>query len=258
MPTFDSYAQGTPSWAELTTPDPQAARSYYAGLFGWDYEENPTGDEGDVYLISTLQGAKVAGITGQMPELAGHPAFWGVYLAVDDVDAVVALVEGAGGKIEAGPFDVMDAGRMAAIQDPTGARVNLWQAGRTIGTELANEPGTPIWNELVTPDLDTATRFYSEILGVGWQAMPMDDGDYTCLLVGEKAVAGALPPQMEGLPPHWNVYFNVVDCDASMGKAVELGGSVVAPAFDVPGVGRMGYLSDPQGAMFALMQNPSE
>ena len=65
-----------------------------------------------------------------MPELSGHPAFWGVYLAVDDVDATAAKVASAGGTLEAGPFDVMELGRTASIQDPTGARVNLWQAGR--------------------------------------------------------------------------------------------------------------------------------
>ncbi|MCW2795045.1 VOC family protein [Nocardioides sp.] len=258
MPKFESYAQGTPNWVELITPDQQAAKAYYADLFGWGYEENPVDDQASVYLISELRGSRIAGIGGQLPEMAGHPAFWSVYLAVDDVDAVTALVAGAGGKVEAGPFDVMDAGRMAAIQDPTGARVNLWQAGETVGTGLANEPGTPIWNELTSPDLETATRFYSDILGVGWESMPMEGGDYLCLTVGDKQVAGAMTPQMEGIPPHWNVYFNVEDCDASMARAVELGGAVMARAFDVPGVGRMGFLTDPQGAMFALMQNPPE
>ena len=89
--------------------------------------------------------------------MEGHPAFWGVYLAVDDVDAATAKVEAAGGKVEAGPFDVNDNGRMSAIQDPTGARVSLWQAGTTIGTQRANEPGTPIWNECMTPDIAGAT-----------------------------------------------------------------------------------------------------
>ena len=86
-----------------------------------------------------------------MPQLAGHPAFWGVYLAVDDVDATAAKVVPAGGKVEAGPFDVMELGRMASIQDPTGARVNLWQAGQSIGSVRVNEPGCPIWHELTQP-----------------------------------------------------------------------------------------------------------
>ncbi|MCW2842231.1 MAG: hypothetical protein JWN22_147 [Nocardioides sp.] len=258
MPKIDSYTQGTPSYVELITPDQRAAMTFYGSLFGWDYDEVPMDDQGGFYAPVTLRGDAVAGIGGQMPELVGHPAFWGVYLAVDDVDATVAKVAEAGGKVEAGPFDVMEHGRMAAIQDPTGARVNLWQAKEHIGTARANEPGTPIWNELTTPDLATATKFYSDVLGVSWEAMAMDGGgDYTCLVVDGRQVGGAMPPQMEGVPPHWNVYFNVTDVDATVAQAGELGGSVVAPAFDVPGVGRMAFLSDPQGAMFALMANPS-
>lgn len=258
MPKFDSYAQGTPCWVELMTPEQQAAGAFYTGLFGWDIDETPLDDVGSVYLTGALKDDAVAGITGQMPELEGHPAFWGVYLAVDDVDATVAKVEPAGGKIEAGPFDVMDLGRMAAIQDPTGARVNLWQAGETIGTARANEPGTPIWNELVTPDVERATKFYGDIVGMGVQKMEMPEGSYTSLTVNDRPIGGAMEPMMEGMPPHWNVYFNVTSVDETVAQAESLGGTVIAPAFDVDGVGRMAFLADPQGAMFAIMQAPTE
>ena len=254
MPKIESYTQGTPSYVELMTPDQQAAKAFYGSLFGWKIEEVPLDDQGNVYLAAEKEGDSVAGIAGQMPELAGHPAFWGVYLAVDDVDATAAKVAGAGGKVEAGPFDVMELGRMASIQDPTGARVNLWQARQTIGTTRANEPGTPQWNELVSPDLPTATKFYADVLGVEWESMPMEGGDYLCLVSGGRQVGGAMVPQMEGIPPHWNVYFGTDDTDAGVARAVELGANVVAPAFDVPGVGRMAVLADPQGAMFNLFQ----
>jgi predicted enzyme related to lactoylglutathione lyase len=256
MPKIEKYAQGTPSYVELVTPDQQAAKAFYGPLFDWELEDVPLGEAG-YYVAVAKDGDSIAGISGQMPGLEGHPAFWGVYLTVDDVDAVAARVAGAGGEVEAEPFDVMDLGRMAAIKDPTGARVNLWQAGATIGTTRANEPGTPIWNELITSDLPTATRFYSDVLGVSWEEMAMDGGPaYTCLVVDGRQVGGAMLPPMEGIPPHWNVYFNVVDADATIARATELGGSVVAPAFDVPGVGRMAVLADPQGGMFNLMQNP--
>jgi uncharacterized protein len=253
MPKFDSYVQGTPSYVELITPDQAAAKEFYGPLFGWELEDVPMGDAG-YYVTVSKEGDSVAGIGGQMPELAGHPAFWGVYLAVDDVDATTARVEAAGGKVEAGPFDVMEHGRMSAIQDPSGARVNLWQAKNHVGTARANEPGTPIWNELISPDLATATAFYADLLGVAWEEQPMDGGPaYTCLIVDGRQVGGAMPPMMEGIPPHWNVYFNVESVDDTVAKVVELGGSVVAPAFDVPGVGRMAILADPQGGMFNLM-----
>lgn len=257
MPKFESYVQGTPSWIELSTPDQAAAGAFYAALFGWEIESNPVDDAGSVYLIGRLEGDQIAGISWQLPELAGHPAFWGVFLAVDDVDATVAKVEAAGGKVEAGPFDVMEHGRMAAIQDPTGARVNLWQAKAHIGTGRANEPGTPIWNELVTPDVDTATAFYADVLGMGVSRTEMPDGVYTALTVDDRMIGGTMEP-MPGMPPHWNVYFNVTSVDDTVALTESLGGRVVAPAFDVGGVGRMAVLADPQGAMFNLMQNPSE
>jgi predicted enzyme related to lactoylglutathione lyase len=181
MARIEHYDQGTPSWVELVTPDQGAAQGFYAPLFGWSFNDYDMGEAGH-YYIGTIDGDDVAGVSGQMPGMEGHPAFWGVYLAVDDVDAATAKVETAGGKVEAGPFDVMSAGRMSAIQDPTGARVGLWQAGETIGTRRANEPGTPTWNECVTADVAAATRFYAEVLGMGTEAMDMGEaGTYTLL-----------------------------------------------------------------------------
>ena len=254
MPKFERYAQGTPSYVELVTPDQAAAKEFYGPLFGWELEDVPLGEAG-YYVAVGKEGDSVAGMSGPMPGMGDHPAFWGVYLAVDDVDAVAAKVADAGGTVEAAPFDVMDLGRMAAVQDPTGARVNLWQAGGTIGTVRANEPGTPIWNELVSPDLATATAFYRDVLGVSWVEMPMEAGGtpYTCLVVDGRQVGGAMPPPMDGVPPHWNVYFNVESVDDTVARATGLGGTVVAPPFDVPGVGRMAVLADPQGGMFNLM-----
>jgi uncharacterized protein len=256
MPKFEKYHQGTPSYVELVTPDPAAGAAFYTGVFGWDVAEMPLPEEagGGVYLQGQIEGDTVSGISGQMSGLEGHPAFWSVYLTVDDVDAAAAKVEAAGGKVEAPPFDVMDAGRMAAIQDPTGARVNLWQPGTSIGNERANEPGTLIWNELVTPDVPKALEFYADVVGLGSQASDMAEGYTTITNVAGDVVGGAMPPMMEGIPPHWNVYFNVADADATGAKAVELGGTLVAPNFDVPNVGRMGFYADPQGGMFALMQ----
>jgi predicted enzyme related to lactoylglutathione lyase len=255
MPRFEHYEQGTPSWIELVTPDQGGAQRFYGELFGWSYDDHDMGDMGH-YYIPTLEGDEIGGISGQMPGMEGHPAFWGVYLAVDDVDAATAKVEGAGGKVEAGPFDVNTNGRMSAVQDPTGARVGLWQAKDTIGTQRANEPGTPTWNEVVTPDVPAAVAFYTEVLGMSGAEQDMGEaGTYTVLsnAVGRQ-VAGAMNPPMEGVPPHWNIYFNVDDVDATVTRAVELGGSSVAPAFDVPGVGRMAMVADPQGASFWVMQ----
>ena len=55
------------------------------------------------------------------------------------------------------------------------------------------------------------------------------------------------------MPPSWGVYVTVADCDASVAKAKSLGGQLCAGPFDVPGVGRMAVLQDPQGAVFNVM-----
>jgi predicted enzyme related to lactoylglutathione lyase len=78
--TVDHYAQATPSHVELTTPDQQAAMGFYGPLLGWGFEDVEIGEAG-VYVAVSVQGASIAGIAGQIPQLAGHPAFWGVYSA---------------------------------------------------------------------------------------------------------------------------------------------------------------------------------
>lgn len=253
MPKVESYRQGTPSYVELMAPDAAAAADFYAELFGWSIEAQEVPDFG-TYRTGTLESDTVAGISPQMPQLAGHPAFWAVYLAVDDVDAAVTKVEAAGGTVEAGPFDVMGFGRMASIQDPTKARVNLWQAGTSIGSARVNEPGTPTWHEVVTPEVERAVQFYADALGMGSQKQEMGEQSYTSLTdVDGRVVGGTMAPQFEGVPPHWLVYFQVADIDATVAQVTERGGKVVVPVFDLP-IGRIGFVSDPQGAHFGLMQ----
>jgi len=258
MAKFESYREGTPSWVEHEAPDQAAAKEFYGGLFGWQYDDQLTDDQGGVYSLATIEGDKVAGLGGQQPGGEGQPAKWNVYLAADDVDSATERALAAGGKVLADPMDVGPAGRMAVVQDPGGATVGLWQGGETIGAERANEPGTNIWNELTVEDVDGAAAFYREVLGMEPQKQDMGDaGEYTTLHVDGKSVAGSMPLQ-PGMQPHWNVYFNVDDVDATVVRALELGAEVFAPAFDVPGIGRLGFLLDPQGASFNLMQNPPE
>ncbi len=253
MPERTSYTQGTPNWVDLPTSDQAAAKAFYAGLFGWTYDDQPMG-EGQVYSMAVLNGHQVAAISSQPAEMAaaGAPPMWNTYLAVDSVDEATAKVEAAGGKVAMAPFDVVDAGRMSFVMDPSGAPVALWQAGQHIGATLVNEPGTINWNELVT-SVPGVTKFYSDVLGMTTSTMDMGIGPYTMFEVGGQPAGGTIAPQMPGTPNHWHVYFGTADADATAAKAAELGGSVVAPPFDTP-VGRMAVLSDPQGAVFSIIK----
>jgi predicted enzyme related to lactoylglutathione lyase len=253
MPTRSSYVQGTPNWVDLQTTDQSAAKSFYAALFGWTYDDLPM-PEGGPYSMAKLGEEHVAAIAPQSPELAaaGAPPVWNTYLAVDSVDDAVATVEAAGGQVAMAPFDVPDAGRMAFILDPGGAAVAFWQAGRHIGASLVNEPGTVTWNELITTDT-SAAGFYEQVLGVTTSLMDMGSGEYTMFEADGQQVGGTTAPQAPGTPNHWHVYFAVADADASVATVTALGGSVLTEPFDTP-VGRIASVRDPLGSAFSIIQ----
>lgn len=258
MPIRTSYANGTPSWIDLATTDVAAARAFYAELFGWTYEENPT-DQGSPYVMARRDGHAAAGMMIQAAEQRdmGLPPMWNSYVSVDDIAAITAKVEDAGGKVMAPPFDVMDSGVMSVIVDPTGGVISLWQAKEHIGAEVVNEHGSVIWNELVTADVATAAAFYGEVLGWGTQEMDMGEmGTYTVFTLDGEGIGGAMPPPMEGMPPHWSVYVAVDDAAVCVAAAEAAGGTVINPPTPSP-PGILAHLADPQGAMFAIMQ-PAE
>jgi uncharacterized protein len=254
MPERTSYAQGTPSWVDLPTTDQNAAKTFYAGVFGWSYDDQPMG-EGAVYSLAKLRGLDVAAISPQSPEMgaAGAPPMWNTYITVDSADDAAAKVGAAGGKVLMEPFDVMDAGRMLFAVDPGGAMVTFWQPNQHIGAGLVNEPGTLTWNELITSDPSSA-KFYEQVAGMTTSTMDMGQGEYTLFHAGDQMVGGTTPPQMPGIPNHWHVYFGVDDADATAAKITELGGTILVPPFDTP-VGRIAVAQDPQGAAFSIIKN---
>lgn len=243
-----SYVQGTPSWVDLATSDPEGARRFYAGLFGWDYDM----DSGDS-ATCTLEGRRVAGI-GAAPD--GVPTAWTTYLASDDIEVTAKRIGDAGGAIVFGPVDVMDSGRMLIATDPAGAPFGAWQAGAHAGAELAGQPGTVTWNELATRDQLAARDFYGDVFGVTWSALDAPEVSYYTFEAGARTVGGSI--QMDEvwpaeIPPHWMVYFAVADTHATVAKAEELGGGVNVPPTDSP-QGTLAVLHDPQGATFSVIQ----
>jgi predicted enzyme related to lactoylglutathione lyase len=260
MPARSAYAEGTPNWVDLQTTDVDAAKAFYAALFGWSYADQPI-PEGGSYSIAELGGDSVAAIAAQSPQMVERhvPPAWNTYIAVDDVDAAAAKVADAGGQLAMEPFDVMEAGRMAVALDPSGAAVGLWQAGNRIGATRVNEPGALTWNELTSADLEAALPFYEQVVGLAARKVPMGELEYTMLFVGEEMAGGATPPQMDGVPNHWHVWFAVADADETARIAGDAGGSVLAGPFDMP-IGRVATIRDAQGAVFsviAMAEQPS-
>ena len=254
MPEISSYKDGQFCWADLTTSDPKAAKSFYTSLFGWSVKDIPMGDQGSYSMLPERRGKTSAALAGMRDEekKQGVPPHWNNYVSVSNADAAAAKAKSLGGKVVAGPFDVMDAGRMAFIADPQGAIFAVWQTGRSIGSQIIDEPNTMCWNELMTTDIEGARKFYSGLFGWKLKVSP----EYTEIEAGGRSVAGMMQirPEMKGMPSNWIPYFAVEDTDGTAKKAQSGGGQVGVPPTDIPNAGRFSVLADPQGARFAIIQ----
>ena len=251
------YEPGTFSWVDLATPDPEGAKRFYGRLFGWEAEDVPTGETG-VYTMCRVGGSNVAAMMQQGDEEReqGIPPHWNNYVTVANVDDSAAKAAELGGTVVAPPFDVMDVGRMAVIQDPTGAFLMLWEARSSIGAELVNEPGCLTWNDLNTNDPERAFEFYSGLFGWSEEQMRGSDGgvDYRVVRNGDRTNGGIMQSPVEGVPSHWLPYFAVDSVDRTIETAESEGGTKHAGPMDVPNGGRIAVLADPQGAAFAIYE----
>src|SRR5215208_4137557 len=119
-------------------------------------------------------------------------------------------------------------------------------------------PGEFCWVDLATTDVDGATKFYGDLLGVEAEAAPGDPeetGGYGFFTKSGKMVAGFGPTQQEGQPSAWSSYVKVENADATTEKAKEAGGQVVFGPIDIPNESeRMAVLQDPTGAFISINQ----
>jgi predicted enzyme related to lactoylglutathione lyase len=153
----------------------------------------------------------------------------------------------------------------------------VWQAANHPGARIVNEHGSLNFNTLNTRDVEGAKRFYGTVFG--WDTLDLGGGTaWTLAAYGdhleandpglrervaevggppgfENVVASMLPipGDQPDTPPHWGVTFGVDDADAIAGKALGLGGKLLAAPFDAPWV-RMAVIADPQGATFIASQ----
>ncbi|MBT9312402.1 VOC family protein [Leptothoe kymatousa] len=250
----NSYENGVFSWVDLMTSEQEAAKQFYAELFGWTFKDKPT-DMGGVYSMAYKGDRSVAAISA-IPPTMDMPPSWQSYITVKDLDTTVQSCQENGATIEMAPFDVMQAGRMAIIKDPTGAVVSLWQATEHIGAERVNEVNTFCWTELQTRGAERAAEFYKSVFG--WE-LEVDEAppNYISASVKGHMNCGmfdmAKAPMPDNVPPRWVVYFNVADLDASLAVVNRLGGSVLMDPMDIE-PGRFTTILDPQGAVVVLMQ----
>jgi predicted enzyme related to lactoylglutathione lyase len=257
MPSNDKNRNGSFVWVELATSDQPAAKNFYTSLFAWTVNDMPMGP-GEFYSIFQLQGRDSAAAYTLRPEQRsqGVPPNWLLYVGVESADAATQRIPQLGGSVLMPAFDVGDMGRMAVLQDPTGAVFAVWQAKTGPGLGAAGENNALCWADLSTPDPDSAAKFYQELFGWKIQKEQHDESGYFHIKNGEDFIGGVPPAKHRrpGTPAHWLIYFQVASCDESAAKARMLGANFHLEPMTMENVGRMAVVADPQGAVFALFQ----
>lgn len=249
---------GAPCWLDIGSPDLAATSAFYGRVLGWEFEPAGPVEETGGYGFYKLGGKTVAAGGPLMEE--GAASGWIVYFNTPDADATAKGAEAAGGTVRVEPMDVMEAGRMAQLTDPAGARFAVWQAGSTTGVETVDTPGALTWVELYTSDADAAMAFYQTLFDWGSSTVPIDkDMDYHMLTSGGDDPATHAHGGLMELPAeqlnngrsYWSPVFAVDDCDAAAARVGEAGGTIQMAPMDMPD-GRAATFLDPFGASFSV------
>jgi uncharacterized protein len=243
------YLPGKFVWFELLTQDVDRATRFYDGLFGWRSTRVPMGQE--PYTIINNGSTSIGGYRKGPPSVKSH---WVPYLSVEDVDAAHAAAVADGRRIMMAPTDFGHVGRAAAMADPTGASFCVWRSSNGDPADTQKTPmGGWFWNELWTSDDRQALSFYEKMFGFTHETMEMGPTSYYVLKSGGQSRAGLCQSVNPSAKSMWLPYVAVPDCDATARKAAMLGGDVVTPPGNIPGIGRFAIAVDTVGAAIAFI-----
>lgn len=251
-------------WYELVTNDMDKAVNFYKKVVGWDVRDS--GMPGMTYMLFGKDGKDVGGMMtwagAGAPEM---PPEWMGHIHTAKLDDELRSVTDDGGTIVKPAQEIPGVGRFAVVMDPQKVKYLLFEPGtQAAQPRLAQrEAGNVGWHELLTDDAATAFDYYSK--HYGWKKDLAHDmgpmGVYQTFRMDQPLYSGGMmnrkgPGMPEGIPPHWQFYFNVEDIDAAQKRIVEAGGTITMAAMEVPGGSRILQGIDDQGCHFALTQGP--
>ena len=243
-------------WYELMTTDSEVAKAFYASVVGWGARDAAA--PGSAYRLFTIGDAPVAGLM-TLPEearRAGAKPHWIGYVGVDDVDAAVDRVRELGGAVYLAPTDVPGVSRFSVVADPQTATLAL-VAGQRRGQAHAAGLGTRGrvgWHELLAADWQTAFAFYAELFG--WQKADQHFGamgTYQGFSAGGEPIGGMFTKPAHLPLPFWLYYFNVDGIEGAAKRVEAGGGQILYGPTEVPGGPWIVHCTDPEGAIFALL-----
>jgi uncharacterized protein len=243
-------------WYELMTTDVKLAKAFYASVVGW--RARGASMPGSPYSLFTIGDSPVAGLMN-MPKDArrtGVPPHWIGYVWVDDVDAAVNRTKQLGGAVYVPPTDVPNISRFSVVADPQMATLALVKGLKPSPTQSAElgAPGRVGWHELLAADWEKAFAFYGELFG--WQKADNHFGEmgtYQGFSAGGETIGGMFNKPVTLPLPFWLYYFNIDDIQAAAKRVEAGGGQILYGPTAVPGGALILHCTDPQGALFALL-----
>lgn len=247
-------------WYELMTTDVEIARAFYASVVGWGTRNASTPDF--AYSLFAVGDSPVSGLVN-VPEDArrtGATPHWIGYVGVDNVDAAVDRIKQLGGAVYVAPADVPDISRFSIVADPqmaTLALVKGMESGRAHSAGL-DTPGRVGWHELLATDREKAFAFYGQLFG--WQKADSHFGamgKYQGFSVGGEMIGGMFTKPGILPLPFWLYYFNVDDIQAAATRVEAGGGQILYGPTAVPSGAWIVHCTDPQGAIFGLLDRRS-
>ncbi len=245
------YDPGQFVWRELCTTDVPAATRFYSELFNWRVEKSPMPDID--YWLCYAGDVQVAGLMAAPAEVP--QPFWSASVSVPDVDASAAAASERGAQLLVAPMDIPGIGRYAMLSDPQGAVLGLYKSNAG-DAPVTQGVGQFCWEQLAAADGDAARDFYAAV--VGWGTRPFGAGGDTTTQVftlGDRSMA-SLTPLPPGAPPHWLSYVLVDDLARAHACITRFGGKVLMERWEVPTVGFISVITDPQGATLGLLEAP--
>ena len=243
-------SNGTIGWRELMSPEPEKSQRFYGELFGWSIKAVPFGP--GTYRLCNAGEKQIAGIMEL--EKPGIPPHWVSYVTVADVDKAANAAKENGGTVANAPMDIPDVGRFAVLLDPFGAvSVPFKSAHPERDGAPPQRPGTSefCWETLSTSDIDKAIAFYTQVYP--WTSKKQDPGNTNLFFAGDRMVADVqkTPP---GVPPNWLTYVVVAKLADGRARAEKLGGKILMPEIEVPGMGAFAVIADDLGAVIGLFE----
>ncbi len=246
-----TIAPGTFLGANLVTEDAEGSVKFYTTLFGWDAEKVKDGYA--LHHKGRLV-ASVSQIDGSTPNVT--ESFWLVALVVNNVDLTLTSARENGATIYRPVTKVQGGnGRYIIVADTEKAPVMFIEPRDTpIGNTTG--PGSWVWAELWTDDIDEATRFYADVVGLGHDQVDRSGQPYHVFTSQGKRRAGIIkiPVEFEKVEPGWAPFVAVADLAATTTKVEELGGKVVFSSLEHPADAVIALILDPSGAALFLYQ----